>query len=127
MTEKRKYSITEAVDQFLISTTQGSPSMSLSGNVPQALKVILKEISRDLLLKAPDREYTAMQIRVIAHTVFTGRNETPPEILGNIRAFGRYMQKYPDVTGFKISGSTGNRRTYKPHGASVHKQHPLDS
>jgi hypothetical protein len=99
----------------------------MSANVPQGLKVILKAISRELHKKAPDRLFTAVQIAIIARLAYGGSAMAPPEILGNVRAFGRYLQKYPNISGFTAEGSTGNRRTYKPHDTTLQKRFSLDS
>lgn len=126
MTKKIKSMVEEAVDQFL----EGPPTAdgtSLSASVPHALKVTLKKVAAQLGKKAPEREYTALQIASIVARVYSRGGTTPdcPVILKNMRAFGRFLQKHggPNI-GFVASGSVGNRRTYKPLSS---KRPPLDS
>ncbi len=116
MTDSQNKPITEAVDQFLEAPTGNTGNPSLGASVPKELTSILSRVSYELGKKAPNRQYTAAQIASIAKDVYTrkGCSVSYPEILGNIRAFGRYLQKHPEVTGFTIEGSMGNRRTYKP-------------
>lgn len=127
MVERHKNPIVEAVDQFLSAPTPSTLSASLSASVPQELKVVLRDISRELNEKVPDRLLTAAQIAIITKIAYNKANKPRPEILGNIRAFGRYLQKYPAISGFTAEGTLGNRRTYKPLSTYLQKQFPLDT
>jgi len=123
-----------AVDDFLstpVSSQSSNPSLSAS--VPPALRTILRNTATLLRERAPGREYTAQQIAAIVIDVYTRRVDVPdeyevcPEILHNMRAFGRYLQKHGGrEIGFEASGSVNNRRTYKPQPLSQ-KVSPLDS
>lgn len=114
MTERHKNPVEESVEQFLAAPASRSETASLSARVPRELQIVLTQVSRELADKAPSRLYTAAQIAGIAATAYDKGDKERPEILGNVRAFGRYLQKYPDVTGFVVDGSMGNRRTYRP-------------
>ena len=115
MTERHKSPIVEAVEQFLTASASSPGNPSLGASVSAELKLILRMVSRQLGEKAPDRLYTAAQIAGITKEVYHKKNEKPPEILRNMRAFGRFLQKYPKIVWFTVEGSMGNRRTYKPH------------
>ncbi len=122
MIDSQNNPITEAVDQFLDAPTGNTGNPSLGASVPKELTAILSRMSYELGRKAPDRQYTAAQIASIAKDVYNRKAGafSQPEILGNIRAFGRYLQQAnPNVTGFTIEGSMGNRRTYKPYKPSL--------
>lgn len=112
MTERCKDPVAEAVDQFLKTPQLAT---SLGASVPQDLKVILKNMGTILRAKEPDRKYTAREIITIAQAVYDKSDKERPKILGNARAFGRYLQKHGGrQLGFQISGSIGNTRTYQP-------------
>lgn len=128
MVERHKSPVEEAVDAFLESPPKPDGTVaSLSASVPPALKLILRNAATLLNDKAPGREYTAWQIAKVAIDVYDREvvSDDCPIILRNVRAFGRFLQKYGGrEIGFVASKSVGNRRTYRP---LSRKRSPLDS
>ncbi len=114
MTPKNKSPIEEAVDQWLATAPKlDHANASLSASVPQSLKLLLRRLAVHLHTKDPERICTASDIASIARTVYASTLEIPA-ILGNMRAFGRYLQKSEGDAGFEVAGKVNNRRTYKP-------------